>query len=130
MARPAYKITEEDFSIAYKYLSKKHEGSAALMSLRVCGNGTELQDWCDIELKKSEFQKVKQVIWAERKRFEDSKKRNKSKQITISKNAWEVLKRLSEDENLSLSETIENFINPMVQMPKPERDRLVKQWNI
>jgi len=122
MARPAYKITKADFAIAVEYLEKHFSHSGGFMVLRQCSTPDMLQGWCDDYLTAAEWKKLKQVIWATRKRNKaEIKPKQKPKNITISHQAWSELSELAEGEGITLSHALVKYIAGINRMSEIQR---------
>ena len=130
MPRPSYKIKNEDYSIAMEYLLNKFKYSGGYPYLIKCLNEEELQSWCDEYISDVQFKKLKQVIWATRKRNSDKAKfrENPTKQMSISKNALKVTNLLCKSDKMTQSQVIENYLGALAEMPKKMRDDILTRW--
>lgn len=126
MGRPAYKINDTDYRDAIIYLLEQHKYSGAYHKLTLCLTGEELQSWCDDNLDAEQFQKLKQVIWARRKRSKDAMKSKKPKQITISRRAWKSLRELANQDGMNYSEVLENYLGALNECPTVLRKRFLE----
>lgn len=130
MGRPAYKITDADYSDAVIYLLEQYKFSGSYYKLSKSNNAEELQQWCDEYLDEEQFKKLKQVIWAKRKRTKDAMKSLKPKQITISRKAWKHLSDLSKKDGMSYSELLENYLEVLNESTSVSRKRLLEKGTL
>ncbi len=115
MARPPYKITERDFSIARNYItSSMSRGDISNVDgyndFRRANTPELLQLWCDDYLPEGIFRKLKQAVRAARKRSRDYKTPGQKTSIDIDKAAHIHLTSVAEELKLSLSQTILKLI--------------------
>ncbi|RLP52490.1 MAG: hypothetical protein D6160_20485 [Ketobacter sp.] len=110
MARPAYQITRPDFLTAKRYLERKI-GSASpdLGSLRRCIEPEQLQEWCDLNLTRKEWEQTKTTLRQARKRSREYREGGAPKHVDLTPWAHKVITELAKHEGFdNLSDFIED----------------------
>jgi len=116
MARPAYKITEEDYQFAYDYIEGamargEISSSEGYTRFRNADTAKKLQAWCDdyLVMKDKLWKKLKNNILAARKRARDYDTEQQKKRVDLDWQAWLRLSSMAEEEGRTLSEMILAF---------------------
>jgi macrodomain Ter protein organizer (MatP/YcbG family) len=111
MGRPAYKITDSDYVIAYNYIADGMtrgdiSDTNGYMRFRNADTADKLQAWCDDYLEKESWQRLKNAVLAARKRQRDRVARRRKKSVDLDWNAWLCLSSMAREEGRTLSEMI------------------------
>ena len=110
MARAAYKITQPDFLTAKRYLERKiGANSPDLGSLRRCLAPEQLQEWCDLNLTRREWSRLKAALRQARKRSLAYVKGGTPKHVDLTPWAHKIITDLAKAQgSKSLSDFIED----------------------
>ena len=121
MARARYIITNNDQSAAWLHICNKLDEVgypkrnviAAKSAFEVIRQGQSLHcrlnEWAEQYLDKEEWGLLKNSIRARRSRGS----RDRKKSITLDKNAWQMLSKIAETENVTLSQVIEKHLKDL-----------------
>ena len=125
MAKPRYTITVQDHLSVLGYLESKQRNLMdwptddplkrirSDKELRLCRDPVTLNSWCEKWLSGDQWRQLKTAARASRKRSRNLR-RNKPKNITLTRKAWRMLSDLATRDRVTLSELIES--------------RLEKEW--
>ena len=118
MAKSKYTITQQDKAAATNYLTRKLDDGYWLTEdltkntkaereyKKVMRDHVTLNAWCEKWLDAAQWIQLKNAIRAARRREADLK-RDPSKHITLSHQAWIILRDLSKSDGVTFSEFIE-----------------------
>jgi macrodomain Ter protein organizer (MatP/YcbG family) len=120
MSRPKYTLNKDDLPAVSRYLTHKllqadwltEDNAQADKAVRafqkaMCNHVT-LNAWCEKWLNNAQWQQLKAALRAARKRLNDRTGANDPKvSVTLERRAWLILRRLAQEEGLTLSGFIE-----------------------
>lgn len=99
MGRPAYQLTQSDFTFAREYLIRKGHGTTPGGGVARIADPVALQRWCDDYLLPDDWQRLKNAILQDRKRGRDEVHNTKPVTLNISRKAWKELNTLQRNIN-------------------------------
>jgi macrodomain Ter protein organizer (MatP/YcbG family) len=127
MAKPKYKITNNDYDTAERWMERKasalslgnenRELSRQAMKdfeiqIKSSGRLEALNAWAEKYLSTEEWVKMKNAIRAQRKRQSDQRSFQRKISIDISVTASCILREISKRDNVTLSQVIEKYLEP------------------
>ena len=136
MARPRYQLTDDDVTVAHRWIRDKFRsagvdwpkeyGSATAYEKFPLENPTakKLQAWCDRWLNAKQWQQLQAAIRSARR-----DRQGNTRSISVSNKAHEILSTIGKREQLTFSEVIEKYlavkaIPPPMLLPQPLPERI------
>lgn len=126
MARKKYTISESDYLVAKTYIERKFGTDLEwFLSFLPPGdisqckatffsditNPDSLNGWCETYLGSKQWEQLKTAVRIARKRKRDSHNSDKKpKHIALSRQAWVILRNLSQKEGITISEIIIKYL--------------------
>jgi hypothetical protein len=119
MPRPRYQIAEADVAVVHRWVRSKFRETAPLDT----PTAEQLQQWCNQYLDAAQWKQLHAVIRAARR---DAS--HQTRTVRLSTRASALLHDLTEREQLTLSETIEKYLNvgtitPPGKVPHPKAEQ-------
>ncbi|MFC1747637.1 hypothetical protein ACFL2V_02400 [Pseudomonadota bacterium] len=113
MARPPFRITEENKVYLYPYIEnllQSGEIEANIEALRRVSTPEELQAWCDKHMTPKQWGRLKNTARQLKKRRADFKaKKAPKKSIDLDYSAWATLEAVAKEEECTLSDAIKRM---------------------
>ena len=123
MGRHKYQVSTSDYSEILQYLDRNRKD--LYHQIRKAHNPESLQKVIDDYMTDKEIRNMRSSVRMERSRGKKYKRPDIN--ITLSNNAHKELKKLAEEENLTLSECVEKYFYALSNMLKFQREEFIKK---